>query len=287
MSSSPSPTTLGIDHPLCSSSVETIRGLPAELTLILTDMPSPDTDSPPRTPPAAASDSSYSRPPSPHSSWPSPSSPSGDSVSSFPSVSSSFLFSSNPETPPHVDLELADHHHRTAFAEDEDPHGLIIPSLILPSPLKRPTQYGKALGDVRLLVLSNSHRSADEVLRILADEDCEDYVDVGHWEDGDFESVPGEPLLERPKVLRISTDWLEHRDAHGLERYEATRNIELVHLPEYAVHHHVCPVLLSEVVCSSAHVFDHVAFADDSRSAWCTPYPVSCAPFTIEDRLSP
>ncbi|KAH8102072.1 hypothetical protein BXZ70DRAFT_51209 [Cristinia sonorae] len=228
MSSSTSPTASDIHEPLCSSSVDTIRGLPSELTLAISMS---DGGSRPETPPHI---SESSRPPSPHSSWPSPSSPSGDSVSSFPSVSSSFLFSSTANTPPHVDLDLATHHTNT-YSDDADPHELIIPSLILPSPLKRPTHHGKSLGDVKLLVLSRSSQSAEEVLRILSDEECEDYVDVGRWEDLEVGTVNYDSSPhERPKVLRVSTDWFEHRDAHGLEKYEATRNIELVHLPEYS-----------------------------------------------------
>ena len=85
-----------------------------------------------------------------------------------------------------------------------------------------------------MLVLSEAglRREAEHVFRVLADEECEDYVDVGRWEKLTVDSAEGS-ATENPDVLRISTDWLEHRDAHGLERYEATKNIELVHLLEY------------------------------------------------------
>ncbi|TCD60656.1 hypothetical protein EIP91_009731 [Steccherinum ochraceum] len=103
----------------------------------------------------------------------------------------------------------------------------------------RPTQYGKSLGAVKILVLSDSHRSAEEVLKVLTDEECEDYVDVSRWEEFNFDGPPdANPPLEKPRVMRISTDWLDYRDAHGLERYEATRNVEVVHLPECSTHHH-------------------------------------------------
>lgn len=53
-------------------------------------------------------------------------------------------------------------------------------------------------------------------------EDNEAVVEVGNWEDAEF-----------GKVLYASTDWIEHRDAHGLEKYEPTRNIEILELPGY------------------------------------------------------
>jgi len=53
-------------------------------------------------------------------------------------------------------------------------------------------------------------------------EDNEDVVDVGQWEDAEY-----------GRVLRASTDWVEHRDAHGLEQFEPTRNVEIVELPGY------------------------------------------------------
>ena len=157
------------------------------------------------------------RPSSPHSGYPSePGSPSGDSVSSFPSVGSSFLFSSVPVTPPHpgphpepVDDELGD-----------STSGLVIPSLLLPSPSRRPTAFGQTLGEVRLLLLGPKNTDVSAIVsQLLCDND--DVVEVGTWEQG---------------VLRVSTDWVEHRDRHGLERVEPARNLEIVELPCYDAH---------------------------------------------------
>ncbi|CAL1710120.1 unnamed protein product [Somion occarium] len=196
------------DEHTASSSVGTLRGAPLHLTISppdITDLTSP-------------------RAASPHSSLPSPSSPSGDSVSSFPSVSSSFLFSSGPATPPQIDLDIPGHP-----PESESGHELIIPSLTLPSPIRRATQYGKTLGDVKLLVLSRAGANAEEFLRVLADEQCEDYVDVGTWENlTDHQNSRGN--IHR---LNISTDWIEHSDRHGLEKYEPAKNIEVTQLPDY------------------------------------------------------
>jgi len=78
-------------------------------------------------------------------------------------------------------------------------------------------------------------------LRALADEEYEDYVEVGAWDDRDFIREYGEPLYDNGKgkarALHISTDWIEHRDAHGLEKHEPTKNIELLHLPDYDHNH--------------------------------------------------
>ncbi|KIJ64686.1 hypothetical protein HYDPIDRAFT_47689, partial [Hydnomerulius pinastri MD-312] len=48
-------------------------------------------------------------------------------------------------------------------------------------------------------------------------DDNEDVVDAGTWEDTSDGSM-----------LRASTDWIEHRDAHGLEKFEPSRNFEIV-----------------------------------------------------------
>lgn len=56
-------------------------------------------------------------------------------------------------------------------------------------------------------------------------EDNEDVVEVGTWEDAEY-----------GKVLRASTDWIEHKDNHGLEKFEPTRNVEIVELPGYNYH---------------------------------------------------
>lgn len=53
-------------------------------------------------------------------------------------------------------------------------------------------------------------------------EDNEDVVDEGVWEDGEY-----------GKVVRASTDWIDRRDAHGLEKFEPARNVEIHELPGY------------------------------------------------------
>lgn len=173
-------------------------------------------------------------------------SPSIDSVSesSLPSVSSSFFFSSSapgspgrshpgsyPSSHPHSD-HGHDHDHdqddvhgklHTRFGE----HGLIIPSLTLPDALRRPTPFGQTLGNLKVLVLGGQGAGKSFLTGLLL-EDNEDVVDVGTWEDwnGGSDSYG--------KVLRASTDWVEQRDVFGLERYEPTRNVEIVELPGYS-----------------------------------------------------
>jgi hypothetical protein len=93
--------------------------------------------------------------------------------------------------------------------------------LTLPSALRRPTAYGQTLGDLRLLVLGSEGAGKNFLTGLLL-EDNEDIVDVGQWEDTEY-----------GRVLRASTDWVEHRDAHGLEKFEPTRNVEIVELPGY------------------------------------------------------
>lgn len=89
---------------------------------------------------------------------------------------------------------------------------------MLPTALRRPTAYGQTLGDLRLIVVGDG---AAEVARSLLDDSInEDLVDVGSWEAWDGEG-------EGAEVLRASTDWIEHRDAHGLEKFEAARNVEI------------------------------------------------------------
>lgn len=159
-------------------------------------------------------------PPSPLSTSQSePDSPSGDSVSSLPSVSSSFLFSSGPASPPHI------HQHSEQDSElGDSTSGLIIPSLTLPSPSTRPTPYGQTLGELRLLVLGHNGADVNAVASDLVDEN-EDVVEVGPWED----NPPNGGLAS----LRVSTHWVEHRDPHGLERIEPARNVEIIKLPSY------------------------------------------------------
>ena len=205
------------DEPETSRSADTIRQLPLYIAahMSMTEAGNSAPDSPHLSPP-----------PSPHSSYPSPSSPSGESVSSLPSVSSSFLFSSGPGSPPHLGLGLQHEH-----GPPEHGHGdssLIIPSLTLPSALRRPTPYGQTLGDVRLLVLGHAGNNAEAVAQVFAEE-CEDIVEIGEWEA--FEAETDDQV--RAKVLRLSTDWIEHRDAHGLEKHEPSKNVEVVLLQDY------------------------------------------------------
>ncbi|TFK52913.1 hypothetical protein OE88DRAFT_1733897 [Heliocybe sulcata] len=152
----------------------------------------------------------------PHSPPPSaPPSPT-DSVSSFPSVSSSFFFSSGPASPPPSDPEDLHGPHGSASTS-----GLIIPSLTLPSALRRPTVYGQVLGELRVFVFGRQGVRKSRVAEMLV-EGNEDLVDVdGVEEEG------------RARVWRASTDWVEHRDAHGLERIEPRRNVEVVMWPGY------------------------------------------------------
>lgn len=159
--------------------------------------------------------STTSLPSSPRSSaLPSPpDSPSSDSVSSFPSVSSSFFFSSAAASPPH--FAGPSEHGR------ESTQSLIIPSLTLPSALQRPTSYGQTLGELKLIFLSLKRQEEDFPTQLLS-EDNEDVVDVDPWEQSDC-----------GRVLHASTDWVEHRDLHGLERFEPLRNIEVIELPPY------------------------------------------------------
>ena len=149
-----------------------------------------------------------SQPSSPRSSaLPSPPD-SPDSFSSSPSLSSSFFFSSAAASPPHS------HGH---IEQDRDSaQGLIIPSLTLPAALRQPTPYGKTVGDVRILVVGSADPSRPSIREALL-EDNEDVVDVG----------PSE-VTQNGHVLRASTDWTEHRDGHGLERFDPAHNVEIL-----------------------------------------------------------
>ena len=58
-------------------------------------------------------------------------------------------------------------------------------------------------------------------------EDNEDIVDVGSWEDdADHGCVAC-------SVLYASTDWIEHSDEHGLEKFEPSKNVEIIKMPGY------------------------------------------------------
>lgn len=86
--------------------------------------------------------------------------------------------------------------------------------------MRRPTHYGKTLGDIRLLVLGDTK----SITPTLLFDDNEDVVEIGtKWED----------MPHGARRLRASTDWIEHLDAHGLEKYEASHNIELIDIPHY------------------------------------------------------
>jgi hypothetical protein len=147
----------------------------------------------------------------------SPSESPSDSVSSLPSVSSSFFFSSAAASPPRSNA--ASDHAR------ESTQGLIIPSLTLPSPLRRPTPYGQTISDLRLLVVG-SKGSGKTYLSGMLVEDNEDVVEVSSWEDAE----------NGCSVLHASTDWIEHRDEHGLEKFEPSKNVEIIKLPGYEHH---------------------------------------------------
>ncbi|KDQ56771.1 hypothetical protein JAAARDRAFT_59027 [Jaapia argillacea MUCL 33604] len=187
-----------------------------------------------------------------------PDSPSSDhSASSFPSVSSSFFFSSVPASPPQsqhsgTDPESYFDNISSNAQSDRDQsergegdgeeggtQGLIIPSLTLPSALRRPTVFGKTVGDVRVLVLGG--KAVANLKREIAGSlvhGNEDVVDVAEWEPADVEDEYeyDEDGSEGANVLRASTDWIEHRDAHGLEKFEASRNVEIWEGVGYEMH---------------------------------------------------
>ena len=182
-------------------------------------------------PPHSSSPRSSSSLPSP------PDSPSSDSLSSLPSasvsVSSSFFFSSDAASPrglyaasshslPHSDHQYDD--------DDFDRYGaptagLIIPSLTLPAALRSPTAFGQTLGEVSVLIVGPKGSGKTALAEYIVD--AEDVVDVSAWE-----KLPGRDEANGGggKLLRASTDWLEERDAHGLERFEGTKNVVVVEL---------------------------------------------------------
>lgn len=155
-----------------------------------------------------------SQPSSPRSSaLPSPPD-SPESISSSPSLSSSFFFSSAAASPPHS---------YTHIEQDRElAQGLIIPSLTLPSALRQPTPYGKTVGDLRILFFGSTDPGGSSIADVLL-EDNEDIVDVG----------PSE-VTHNGKIIRASTDWAEHRDAHGLEKFEPTHNMEILDVSDLA-----------------------------------------------------
>lgn len=102
--------------------------------------------------------------------------------------------------------------------------------------------YGQTLGDVRLVVLGCAASGAEDIAQTFADEECEEIVEVGQWED--FELEADETV--RARILKISTDWIEHRDAHGLEKHEPSRNVEVVLLQDYGPDGDVCYTILRQ-----------------------------------------
>ncbi|KAF8962285.1 hypothetical protein BDZ97DRAFT_1759354 [Flammula alnicola] len=170
------------------------------------------------------------------------------SESSLPSVSSSFFFSSSaagspgrshpasyPSSHPH-----SDHDHEYDHDSEQNPHhtrvseqGLIIPSLTLPDALRRPTPFGQTLGDLKVLVLGGQGAGKSFLTGLIL-EDNEDVVEVGTWEDwhGGEDAIDG--AYAYGKSLKASTDWVEQHDVFGLERFEPTKNVEIVELPGYS-----------------------------------------------------
>lgn len=138
------------------------------------------------------------------------------SLSSSPSFSSSFFFSSVATSPRH--------NHAHIEQDRESAQGLIIPSLTLPAPLRQPTPYGKTVGDVRILVFGNAGPGASSSIAGMLLEDNEDIVDV----------MPSEVTNYGHVLVRASTDWAEHRDAHGLEKFEPTHNVEIIDVSKHA-----------------------------------------------------
>ncbi|KIK96881.1 hypothetical protein PAXRUDRAFT_825482 [Paxillus rubicundulus Ve08.2h10] len=217
-----------------------------------------------------------SQPSSPRSSpLPSPPGSPSESISSLPSVGSSFFFSSAAASPPHSKPH-SDH-------ARESTQGLIIPSLTLPEALPRPTPYGKTLGDVRLLVIGDGAEDHTLVSSLLLD-DNEDVVDIGTWD----ETSDG-------FVLRASTDWIEQRDAHGLEKFEPSRNFEIV--TSHRVQSNASSVLamIQSPFHSLLEIVDRrcqpsVALANLIASPWTPLYTAliilsASGPSTVEDNL--
>ncbi|KAL5492874.1 hypothetical protein ACEPAI_4322 [Sanghuangporus weigelae] len=163
-----------------------------------------------------------------------------DSISSFPSVSSSVFFSSSAGSPHSQPRNLEQEH-----------DGLIIPSLTLPSKLQQPTPYGQTLGDLSLLLVGPSGGGKTALAEFLADGD--EILDVSEWED-----------IDGGRVLRASTDWIEEYDPHGLERFEGAENVSFTELDgfDYAVN----PKCVAERVLKHIHdTFDDVRSQIESK----------------------
>jgi len=179
-------------------------------------------------------------------------SPSFDSVSesSLPSVSSSFFFSSSAAASPgrsrNSSYPQSEHEQDQDHPPSSQPplgHNLIIPTLSLPSALRRPTPFGQTLGALTLLVLGAQGAGKSFLTGLLLEEN-EDVVDVGTWEDWEegvgaannnvVADTDVDGSFSYGKVLRASTDWVERKDTFGLERFEPTQNVHIVELPGYS-----------------------------------------------------
>ena len=99
---------------------------------------------------------------------------------------------------------------------DGDGGDLIIPSLSLPPALQQPTPYGQTLGDLSVLIVGPRGRGKTALVNYLVWDNA-DVVDVDAWEEA-----------ENGTVLLASTDWVEERDSHGLEKFEGSRNVSFV-----------------------------------------------------------
>lgn len=97
------------------------------------------------------------------------------------------------------------------------------------------------MGDLRVIVFG-ANGTGKRFLDSLLLEDNGHVVEVGSWEDftgtdgiDDVDAAENGLLGNREgiKVLRASTDWIEHRDAHGLEKFEPLRNVEFVEVLGY------------------------------------------------------
>ena len=83
--------------------------------------------------------------------------------------------------------------------------------------LPHPSPYGQTLGDLKLLILGSNGIGKTTLANLLL-ESNDDIVHVSGWE---------------RNVLTASTDWLDHEDNAGLERYEPALNIQITELPGY------------------------------------------------------
>ncbi|EMD36844.1 hypothetical protein CERSUDRAFT_114766 [Gelatoporia subvermispora B] len=185
-----------------------------------------------------------------HSAPSTPPSPT-DSVSSFPSVGSSFLFSSGPASPPfphtqppsradppddvHQQLNaaqlpltsgLTSSHFQSSERSTHELQDLVMPSLSLASSsvLPIPAHPGQALGDVSVLLLG-PRSAVTELADFLLE--SEDVLERASWED--LETDQRRALGPRARVLRGSTDWV-HRSQDLQLRTVPARNVEIVAL---------------------------------------------------------